>query len=158
MSLSFNDLSLGNFLSSFLFSFWLQTSISVLKAFLRLFFSFLGHQKEENWRSSSCNDDVHAKWPLLEIAWMEMEKLFSCCWRNATDESFKPTWRWQPQTKQDWFPLLPLSSTDTLISSHLTQLSLSQPTWSLPLDITSKDPFDAFICHRFYSSESLIMS
>lgn len=38
MSLSFNDLSLGNFLSSFLFPFWLQTSISVLKSFLYIFF------------------------------------------------------------------------------------------------------------------------
>lgn len=45
-----------------------------------------------------------------------------------------------------------------LISSHLTQLHHSQPAWSSSLDFTLKDPFDAFLCHWFYSSRSFIKS
>lgn len=72
-----------------------------------------GREKEENHQgSSSCNNNVHLKWPVLEIAWMGVEKLVSFCWRNAINQSSKCLWRHQPPKKQDWFPLSPLSSAD----------------------------------------------
>lgn len=44
------------------------------------------------------------------------------------------------------------------IHFHLTLLYHSQPTWALPLNFTSKDLFDGFICLWSYSSSSLINS
>lgn len=49
-----------------------------------------GHKKEENHQgSSSCNNNVHLKWPVLETTWMGVEKLVSLSWRNAINQSSK---------------------------------------------------------------------
>lgn len=158
MSLSFNDLSLGNFLSSFLFSLWVQTSISVLKSFLWYFFLLGATSKKKIW------EILHAT---MMSMWSGLFwRLPGWKWRSfplsagemSLIKASNPPGDVSPRQSKIGFHFFHLSSTDTLISSHLTQPGLSQPTWSLPLNISLKDPFDTFICHRFYSPESLIMS
>ena len=56
------------------------------------------------------------------------------------------------------FHFLPFHLQIPLISFHLTQLSYSQPTWSLPLTFTLRYPIDVFICCWFYTTASLIKS
>lgn len=101
------------YLSSFSI-FWLQTIISILKSFLWFCFSPWGHEKEENHQGSfSCNNNIHLKWPFLEIAWWVWRSFFPSAEEMLLIKASNPCGRYQPWTKLDCFPLSPLSSVDT---------------------------------------------